>query len=206
MDRAGMVGADGATHCGFADVTYMSCLPNMVVMAPSNEARTPPLLPLRRCCLPRGACTRGWAVCAVHMLCGRPTACASTCEMSQQHVRSGLPMGMPSCSHKTMLASTGFKPCLPKGPAGRAAQRARDATSSTSACSLPEPPPGGHAAQAELCNALATSIAIDDRPSCFRFPRGNGIGVDLAAYGVAPNLKGTAWEVRGPWVKGLMIG
>ena len=51
------------------------------------------------------------------------------------------------------------------------------------------------ALQAELCNALATSIAIDDRPSCFRFPRGNGIGVDLAAYGVAPNLKGTAWEV-----------
>jgi len=86
MDRAGMVGADGATHCGFADVTYMGCLPNMVVMAPSNEA--------------------------------------------------------------------------------------------------------------ELCNALATAIAIDDRPSCFRFPRGNGIGVDLAAYGVAPNLKGTPWEVR----------
>ena len=51
------------------------------------------------------------------------------------------------------------------------------------------------ALQAELCNALATAIAIDDRPSCFRFPRGNGIGVDLAAYGVAPNLKGTPWEV-----------
>ena len=39
MDRAGLVGADGATHCGFADVTYMGCLPNMVVMAPSNEVR-----------------------------------------------------------------------------------------------------------------------------------------------------------------------
>lgn len=35
MDRAGLVGADGATHCGFADVAYMSCLPNMVVMAVS---------------------------------------------------------------------------------------------------------------------------------------------------------------------------
>ena len=33
MDRAGLVGADGATHCGFADVAYMGCLPNMVVMA-----------------------------------------------------------------------------------------------------------------------------------------------------------------------------
>ena len=38
MDRAGLVGADGATHCGAFDVTYMACLPNMVVMAPSNEA------------------------------------------------------------------------------------------------------------------------------------------------------------------------
>ncbi len=38
MDRlqhAGMVGADGATHCGFADVAYMGCVPNMVVMAVS---------------------------------------------------------------------------------------------------------------------------------------------------------------------------
>ena len=38
MDRAGLVGADGATHCGAFDVTYMACLPNLVVMAPSNEA------------------------------------------------------------------------------------------------------------------------------------------------------------------------
>eukprot|EP00884_Botryococcus_braunii_P014883 jgi/Botrbrau1/23396/Bobra.0051s0042.1 len=85
MDRAGLVGADGATHSGFADVTYMACVPNMIVMAPSNEA--------------------------------------------------------------------------------------------------------------ELCNAVATSIAIDFAPSCFRFPRGNGIGVDLAEYGVQPNFKGTPWEI-----------
>lgn len=38
MDRAGLVGADGPTHCGSFDVTYMACLPNMVVMAPSDEA------------------------------------------------------------------------------------------------------------------------------------------------------------------------
>lgn len=88
MDRAGLVGADGATHCGFADVTYMGCLPNMVVMAPSNEA--------------------------------------------------------------------------------------------------------------ELCHAVATAIAIDDRPSCFRFPRGNGIGIDMASQGVLSNFKGTPWEVWPP--------
>ena len=38
IDRAGFVGADGATHCGAFDVTYLSTLPNMVVMAASDEA------------------------------------------------------------------------------------------------------------------------------------------------------------------------
>ncbi len=85
MDRAGLVGADGATHCGAFDTTYMASLPNMVVMAPSNEA--------------------------------------------------------------------------------------------------------------ELINMVATSIAIDDRPSCFRFPRGNGIGLDLAAEGITEDLKGTPLEI-----------
>lgn len=80
MDRAGLVGADGPTHCGAFDITYMACLPNMVVMAPSDEA--------------------------------------------------------------------------------------------------------------ELIHMVATAVAIDDRPSCFRFPRGNGIGVPLPL-----NYKGTPVEV-----------
>lgn len=91
MDRAGLVGADGATHCGAFDVTYMACVPNMVVMAPSNEA--------------------------------------------------------------------------------------------------------------ELINMVATAAAIDDRPSCFRFPRGNGLGLDLAEYGISPDLKGRPLEVG----KGLVV-
>ncbi|KAJ1695307.1 hypothetical protein LUZ63_012005 [Rhynchospora breviuscula] len=80
MDRAGLVGADGPTHCGSFDVTYMACLPNMVVMAPSDEA--------------------------------------------------------------------------------------------------------------ELFHMVATAAAIDDRPSCFRYPRGNGIGVPLP-----PGNKGVPLEV-----------
>lgn len=80
MDRAGLVGADGPTHCGAFDVTYMACLPNMVVMAPSDEA--------------------------------------------------------------------------------------------------------------ELMHMVATAAAIDDRPSCFRFPRGNGVGAILPH-----NNKGTPIEV-----------
>ncbi|KAL2606055.1 hypothetical protein AAZV13_09G160800 [Glycine max] len=80
MDRAGLVGADGPTHCGAFDITYMACLPNMVVMAPSDEA--------------------------------------------------------------------------------------------------------------ELMHMVATAAAIDDRPSCFRFPRGNGIGASLPL-----NNKGTPLEI-----------
>ncbi|XP_027331545.1 probable 1-deoxy-D-xylulose-5-phosphate synthase 2, chloroplastic [Abrus precatorius] len=80
LDRAGLVGADGPTHCGAFDTTFMACLPNMVVMAPSDET--------------------------------------------------------------------------------------------------------------ELMNMVATAAAIDDRPSCFRYPRGNGIGSILP-----PNNKGTPLEV-----------
>ncbi|MED6224195.1 hypothetical protein PIB30_081560 [Stylosanthes scabra] len=80
IDRAGLVGADGSTHNGSFDVTFMACLPNMVVMAPSDEA--------------------------------------------------------------------------------------------------------------ELMHMVATTVAIDDRPSCFRFPRGNGVGVALPT-----GNKGTPLEV-----------
>lgn len=85
MDRAGLVGADGATHCGAFDVTYMASLPNMVVMAASDEV--------------------------------------------------------------------------------------------------------------ELINMVATAASINDRPSCFRFPRGNGLGLDLAAHGITPDMKGTPLEI-----------
>lgn len=80
LDRAGLVGADGPTHCGAFDITYMACLPNMIVMAPSDEA--------------------------------------------------------------------------------------------------------------ELMHMVATAAAIDDGPSCFRFPRGNGVGVPLP-----PHYKGIPIEI-----------
>jgi 1-deoxy-D-xylulose-5-phosphate synthase len=37
IDRAGLVGGDGATHQGSYDLSFLRCIPNMVVMAPSNE-------------------------------------------------------------------------------------------------------------------------------------------------------------------------
>ncbi|HEU0162461.1 MAG TPA: 1-deoxy-D-xylulose-5-phosphate synthase [Rhizomicrobium sp.] len=38
IDRAGLVGADGATHAGAFDLAYLCCLPHMTVMAPADEA------------------------------------------------------------------------------------------------------------------------------------------------------------------------
>ena len=78
MDRAGLVGADGATHAGAYDMAFLGCLPGMVIMAPSDEA--------------------------------------------------------------------------------------------------------------ELMHAVATSAAINDRPSAFRYPRGEGLGVELPA-------RGSIWEI-----------
>ncbi len=37
IDRAGLVGADGATHAGSFDLAYLGCLPGMTIMAPSDE-------------------------------------------------------------------------------------------------------------------------------------------------------------------------
>ena len=45
LDRAGLVGADGATHAGNYDIAFLRCIPNMVVATPSDEAE-------RGCCCP----------------------------------------------------------------------------------------------------------------------------------------------------------
>ena len=37
LDRAGLVGGDGATHQGSYDLSFLRCIPNMVVMAPADE-------------------------------------------------------------------------------------------------------------------------------------------------------------------------
>jgi 1-deoxy-D-xylulose-5-phosphate synthase len=44
LDRAGIVGADGPTHQGMYDIAYMRCLPNMVLMAPKDEAELQQML------------------------------------------------------------------------------------------------------------------------------------------------------------------
>ncbi|MBL4711132.1 MAG: 1-deoxy-D-xylulose-5-phosphate synthase [Gammaproteobacteria bacterium] len=44
IDRAGIVGADGPTHTGAYDITFLRCIPNMVVMTPADEAECRGLL------------------------------------------------------------------------------------------------------------------------------------------------------------------
>jgi 1-deoxy-D-xylulose-5-phosphate synthase len=44
LDRAGLVGADGATHAGAYDIAYLRCVPNMSIACPSDEAETRQLL------------------------------------------------------------------------------------------------------------------------------------------------------------------
>ena len=44
VDRAGFVGADGATHAGSFDLSYVRCVPNMAILAPSDEAECRALL------------------------------------------------------------------------------------------------------------------------------------------------------------------
>ena len=44
LDRAGIVGADGPTHQGMYDIAYLRCLPNMIVMAPKDEAELQQML------------------------------------------------------------------------------------------------------------------------------------------------------------------
>jgi 1-deoxy-D-xylulose-5-phosphate synthase len=40
IDRAGLVGEDGPTHAGSFDLSYLRCIPNMLIMTPSDEAET----------------------------------------------------------------------------------------------------------------------------------------------------------------------
>jgi 1-deoxy-D-xylulose-5-phosphate synthase len=44
LDRAGLVGEDGASHAGAYDMSYLRCIPNMIVMTPSDENETRQLL------------------------------------------------------------------------------------------------------------------------------------------------------------------
>ncbi len=44
MDRAGVVGADGATHAGSFDIAFLRCIPNLTIMAPMDEAELADML------------------------------------------------------------------------------------------------------------------------------------------------------------------
>ena len=51
--------------------------------------------------------------------------------------------------------------------------------------------------EVELIHMVATAAAMDRHPICFRFPRGNALGLDLAGHGIV-GYKGTPIEVLSP--------
>src|ERR1700758_3171379 len=78
IDRAGLVGADGATHAGAYDLAFMRCIPNMMIMAASdeNESRQMLYTALQQDCptavrYPRGA---GTGVATVKQMAALPVA------------------------------------------------------------------------------------------------------------------------------------
>lgn len=58
ITSAGLVGSDGPMHCGAFDITFMSCLPNMIVMAPSNEDELANMVATAACIDDRPVCFR----------------------------------------------------------------------------------------------------------------------------------------------------
>ncbi|KVH87635.1 Deoxyxylulose-5-phosphate synthase [Cynara cardunculus var. scolymus] len=58
IPSAGLVGSDGPTKCGAFDITFMSCLPNMIVMAPSDEVELANMVATASCIDDRPICFR----------------------------------------------------------------------------------------------------------------------------------------------------
>jgi len=73
IDRAGLVGEDGPTHAGSFDLSYMRCIPNLVIMTPSDEQEA-------RCLLTTGFHHPGPA--AVRYPRGKATGCKTTAELT----------------------------------------------------------------------------------------------------------------------------
>ena len=81
IDRAGLVGEDGPTHAGSFDLSFLRCIPNMLVMAPSDEQET-------RHMLFTGYHHKGPA--AVRYPRGKATGCAVSDELSQLEIGKGI--------------------------------------------------------------------------------------------------------------------
>ena len=81
IDRAGLVGEDGPTHAGSFDLSFLRCIPNMLVMAPSDEQET-------RHMRFTGYHHKGPA--AVRYPRGKATGCAVSDELSQLEIGKGI--------------------------------------------------------------------------------------------------------------------
>ena len=122
MDRAGLVGDDGPTHHGVFDIAYLRCLPNIVLMAPRDEAM---LVHMLRTAL---ATTTARSRCATRAARAR----ASRCPPSPQPIAIGtgeiLREGGAGATAGRRVALIGYGSGVGKALGGRRAAR-RAATS-----------------------------------------------------------------------------
>jgi deoxyxylulose-5-phosphate synthase len=96
MDRAGLVGADGATHCGAFDVTFMASLPHMVTMAPSNEAELINMVATAAAIDDAPSCFRCAGAAAAAAARGAPAAGDRTCSRQRAPQRQEQQRGRPA--------------------------------------------------------------------------------------------------------------
>ena len=122
MDRAGLVGDDGPTHHGAFDIAYLRCLPNLVLMAPRDEAL------LVRCCARRSCTTTARSRCAIRA--ARRSECP--CRRSPSRSRSG---PARSCARASGWRCSGTAP-------GSARRSRRPTSWPSTACRLPSPTRG----------------------------------------------------------------
>lgn len=81
VDRAGIVGADGPTHAGLYDLSFLRCIPNMIVAAPSDE---------NECCLLLSTCYQADAPAAVRYPRGTGTGAPVSDGMETVEIGKGI--------------------------------------------------------------------------------------------------------------------
>ena len=116
MDRAGLVGDDGPTHHGAFDIAYLRCLPNIVLMAPRDEAM------LCTCCTRRSCTTTARLRCAIRA--ARARACGpGGAQPDRDRHRRGAARGRRVGPTGGRVAIVGYGTGVDKALAGRGAPR-----------------------------------------------------------------------------------
>ncbi len=124
LDRAGLVGSDGATHQGSYDLSFLRCIPNMVIMAPADENECRQML--------YTATTLAWPSRRCAIRAAPAPACRSTKEFT------ALPVGRAQLRRegRSGLALLAFGPCWSRRTRSRSGWMPRWSTCASSSRSM----------------------------------------------------------------------